>query len=184
ARQLAASESTIVAMTSYGQWSSVWQGPWILFTAPFATDEASLGVPWDPRPWFWSRYEIYFGHDGIPFAISLLAMPFVMIATRREHGWRERMMITAAALIAFAAMLPVRYEPLGLLSISLPRFTLFLVPVVLAWTIPPLMRTIVAQSRLTWIAVYAAAAAFTLYGVDMIVNDRFAPLDYVLWERA
>jgi len=128
-------------------------------------------VPWAERPWFWRRYELFFSHLGIPFALCAIAMPFAIFALRRRANV-EAFAITVAALAAFAIMLPVNFQPHGMFAISLPRYALFLAPIVFAWTIAPLTRFHNAIASI-------GVAALAFYAVDNVRNDAFAPWAYV-----
>jgi len=165
---------TVIA---YGDWANLWQGPYVLIAAPFAPKPNELPVPWADRPWFWRRYELFFSHLGIPFALCAIAMPFAMIALRRRASV-ESLVISASVLIAFAIMLPVNFQPHGMFAISLPRYALFVVPIVFGWTIAPL-----AQRAPAVLAVIGVVA-LTLYSIDIVRNDAFAPWAYVQFVRA
>jgi hypothetical protein len=171
-------ESVII----YGDWKNLWQGPYVLLAAPFARSPGELFVPWSERPWFWRRYEIYFSHLGIPFALCAMAMPFAAFRLRRQEGASERWAITIAALCALFLMLPVVFRPHGMYAISLPRYSLFIMPVVFGWTIAPLVARMAPRAAMG--ALVVAMMFFVTYAVDAAVNDRFVPLDYVLWARA
>ena len=165
---------TVIA---YGDWSNLWQGPYVLVAAPFATKSNELPVPWADHPWFWRRYELFFSHLGIPFALCAMAMPFAMFALRRRAGI-EPFAISAATLVAFAIMLPVNFQPHGLFSISLPRYALFVVPIVFGWTIAPLA----TRARIVLSVIGVGALGF--YAIDNVRNDAFAPWAYVQFARA
>ena len=158
-------------LIAYGDWRNLWEAPYVLLAAPFSSHAKSLRVPWEETPWFWQRYELFFSHLGIPFALCAMAMPFAM--------WRRRgaepAIVTLTAFAAFVLMLPVTFRPHGMYAISLPRYALFIVPIVFAWTVPPL--------RYARTALVIATLVFIAYGTEMAVHDAFAPIDYVLWAR-
>jgi hypothetical protein len=169
----------------YGDWSNLWQAPYVLLAAPFSRDPRALGVPWAETPWFWRRYEIFFSHLGIAFAICLALLPLAVLMQRHasvqdERSRLERLTITVAALLTLLVMLPVRFLPHGMYAISLPRYILFFVPIVFAWTIAPLaMRSV----RHAVTLILAGGIFFCWYAVDNAVNDVFAPIEYVVWSR-
>lgn len=163
-------------VVTYGDWSNLWQAPYILLAAPFSPDSESLRVPWSAEPWFWKRYEIFFSHFGIPFALCALAAPFVFFIKRE----RERVSVTLAALAAFAIMLPVYFRPHGMFAISLPRYALFIAPLVFAWTVAPLA---MHGIRVAYGLLAIGALSFSIYAINNAVHDTFAPIDYVLWAR-
>ena len=174
-----ASRDTGNAVTTFGftDFANIWQAPYVLIAAPFSRDDLSLFVPWEQHPWFWRRYEIYFSHLGVGISLALLALPFAIARLRRERSL-ERVAGTAVALVAFVAMLPVVTIPHGLYTISLPRYALFIVPVVLGWSVEAVVRWRESAAR---IALVASSALFIVYAVDNAVNDGFAPLRYVIW---
>ncbi|MGH7485122.1 MAG: hypothetical protein ACREMY_05875, partial [bacterium] len=126
-------DQTTMKIVPYGDWKNLYQGPYVLIAAPFAPTPASLPVPWESRPWFWRADEIYFSHLGIPFSIAAVLLPIALFWRRN----RLALPATMAALITFLIMLPVGFEPHGMYAISLPRYVLFIVPVILGWTLYP-----------------------------------------------
>jgi hypothetical protein len=176
ARAVIGSQASGEAVIQYGDWSNLWQAPYVLLAAPFARDATSLWVPWETRPWFWRRYEVFFSHLGIPFAICAIAAPLIVVALRRRVS-KEMIIISAVAVVALAVMLPVDFQPHGLYAISLPRYALFIVPIVFAWTVGAL------SHRLYGVTAGIGAIAFSFYAVDAARNDVFAPWAYVQWVR-
>lgn len=170
-----------VEIVPYGDWRNLWQGPYVLLAAPFSRDELSLAVPWERTRWFWRRYELYFSHLGVPFAIGALLAPFAMIWTRRlrRGSPAERAIVTSVALMTFLVMLPVGFRPHGLYAISLPRYSLFLLPLVLAWTLAPLTE-LTGRRRMV---LFAAAVWFSAQAVEYGSRDRFIPLSYLRYAR-
>jgi hypothetical protein len=167
------------SVVTYGDWRNLWEGPYILLAAPFATSDTALSVPWEQEPYFWRKHEIFFSHLGIPFAICVLLLP-VGIWVQRRSGISTRVQVSLAVLASFALMMPVVFRPHGMYAISLPRYVLFVIPVVFAWTLGPLAAAGRAWACGVWVV---GVICLSLYGVDTLVNDRFAPLDYVLWAR-
>lgn len=171
----------------YGDWQNLLTAPWVLLTAPFAPGSTRIWVP-GAGTWRLPRYELYFSHLGAAFAVAALAMPFCMLRFRNRGSGevaRERIAITIAALAAFTIVLPVRYLPEGLYVTYLPRFVLFLVPVVLCWSVPPLMALLRERSaRAAYAAPVFAALLFSAYAIANGANDLFVPMKYVWWARA
>ena len=167
----------------YGDWSTIWQGPYVLLAAPFSPDRYSLRVPWETTPWFWRRYEVYFSHLGIPWAIAAVAAPFALAWTRGLSPDRrvERAAVTASTLVTLLVMLPVGFRPHGLYTISLPRYALFIVPVVFAWTLALLVGR---SERVTSAGLALAAVVFSVSAWTFARNDAFAPMSYVKWAAA
>ena len=167
-KPIAAGASTFIP---YGEWRNLWEAPYVLLAAPFSSDARALIVPWESSPWFWQRYELFFSHLGILFALCAIALPLVVRRRRGTEPW----IITLAALAAFVLMLPVVFKPHGLYAISLPRYALFIVPVVFAWIVP--------RIRYAMTALVIATLAFVAYAVDMVLHDEFVPMDYVVFAR-
>jgi hypothetical protein len=167
------------AMTTFAldDFANLWQAPYVLVAAPFSWDDLSLYVPWQDHRWFWRRYEIYFSHLGIAVSLALLALPLAIVRLRREWSV-ERVVGSVAALVAFVAMLPVVTVPHGLYTISLPRYALFIVPMVLGWSVEAAVRWRESVAR---IVLLVSAGLFVVYAIDNAVNDRFAPLRYAIW---
>jgi hypothetical protein len=164
--------------TSYGDWANLWQGPYLMIAAPFAPTSYQLRVPWDDDPWFWRRYEIYFAHFGIPFALCMLAAPFLPVAWRGGPRRSERRVVFIAAIIALLAQLPAYLRPHGVYIISLGRYAMFFAAPVLAWT----LGAVVTKTPAKHLRVLAIAAAgfFSWYAVEYAMRDRFAPLEFAL----
>lgn len=184
-----ASDATAVASSapdqsrgsSYGDWANLWIGPWALLAGPFSF-AGSIAVPGHGR-WYWRRYEIYFSHLGVQFVAAALLLIPAMLRYRKqgsEEVQRERWAITSAVFAAFVAILPFRVVPIGIHVMNLPRFVLFIVPVMLAWTVAPAVLELVRRGFAKY-ALAAASIAFVLYGVDNAMNDTFVPPSYVEW---
>ncbi len=176
-----------IGIVPFGVWKTLWQGPYVLLAAPFSRSPWFLNVPWEARPWFWRRYEIYFSHLGMIFSLCAMAWPLALIARsiRRDGNARERVIVTVAALVTFLSILPVSFRPHGMYAISLPRYVLFLAPVIFGWTVVPLARRLermsapVAAVWLGVLSVFFAAQAWE-YGR----NDTFVPRKYLEYVRS
>src|SRR5207244_4369526 len=160
----------------YGDWANLWKGPYVLLTESFSPSNTWLRVPWSEAPWPRYRYEMYYSELGVPFALCAVALPFCIWRTKPQAR-REALLITAIAFATFAAILPVRYFPSGLFLMALPRFVLFVAPIVFAWTLPPLMR----RRLMANVLVVVAAMIFVFYAVENAAHDAFVPFDYVVW---
>jgi hypothetical protein len=171
---------------AYDEWMNLWQAPWVLLTAPFSATPFELWVPWESHRWFWQRHEIYFSHLGIPFALCALFLPLFLLRFRNVAPERrlERNAVAIAATVALFLMFPVHDKPMphGVYLIALPRYVLFIVPVVLGLTIAPLMTRL--KPLHARIAVYLFAAWFVREAVLAIADDRFVPLDFIEYARA
>ncbi len=168
----------------YGDWANLWKGIWVLLAAPFSTDPRSIFVPGESGRWFWRRYELFFSHLGIPFAVSaLMLVPSLVMLVRSRRAPRGLLLSVAATLLALFALLPVISVPSGMYLISVPRYVLFLVPVVFCSTISGLVSQYELDRRI-WTARILLAVAITFFGayaLDNARNDTFAPFEYVKW---
>ncbi len=137
-------------------------------------------MPWESTPWFWRRYEVYFSTLGILWAIAAIAAPFAHVWTRGLAPERrfERIAVTIGTLVTLVSMLPVGFKPHGLYAISLPRYALFIVPVIFAWTISPL---VIRYQRAAKPALAIATILFCITAVQYARNDAFVPMKYVMW---
>jgi hypothetical protein len=176
--ELRATHAAGHALTTFqfNDFANLWQAPYVLIAAPFSRDDLSLYVPWQDHRWFWRRDEIYFSHLGVAFSFAALALPFAIVMLWRERSV-ERVVGSCVALVAFVAMLPVVTIPHGLYTISLPRYCLFIVPVVFGWSVEWAVR----RERVARIALAVSVALFVIYAADSAVNDSFAPLRFVIW---
>ena len=166
---------------TYGDWSNLWQVPYLLLTVPFSSTPQGVWVPWRNEHWFWPHYEIYFSHYGRLTTLLVLAAPFIVwrFRTTSETGRRrERAVTVAASLLAVAIMLPTVFRPVGFFG-AFPRYFAFIVPVIASLTLPPLVGAV--SRRLAYVILTALAAVFCLEAVVYAENDRFAPLEYALW---
>lgn len=161
----------------YGDWSNLWEGPYVLLAAPFSSNEMALRVPWQEQPWFWRRYDLYISHAGIPFSLAVLALPFALLRWRGEGASRERNAIVFASLLAFVFMLPVAFSPHGFYAISLPRYVAFLYPVVFGFVVPPLTGAVARATAL--MAMVAACGSFVWYAAWNVAFDDFVPPRYL-----
>jgi hypothetical protein len=176
------------AFVAYDDWTNLWQAPWVLLAAPFAPHLQRLDVPWSPLPWYWARYEIYFSHLGVPFALCTLLLPWIILRCRRDAPERapERHAMAIAAFATVLMMLPVRDVPMphGVYTIALPRYVMFAGPVVFTLAAAPAMARLANASRRYAVMVLSALAAwFLIQAVDAALNDRFVPIEYVLAVR-
>lgn len=166
----------------YGDWSNLWQAPYVLLAAPFSPNDMSLRVPWAEDPWFWRRHDMYISHAGIPFVLCAIALPFVLVRRRRDPGPAlERLAVTCACFVTFVVMLPVVFQPHGFYAISLPRYLAFLYPVVFAWVVPSLM--VAVSRRAAGLLLILAMLSFLHYTIDCVLHDDFVPIDYILFAR-
>lgn len=169
---------TVVGDSSYGEWSNLWKGVYVLLAQPLNMKTLTLWVPWSAKPWYWPRYEIYFSHLGAPFTLCALLLPLGVFKSPVD---RERLFVSLATLVSFLGILPFRQTPDGIYLVGLPRFVLYVVPVVFAWTLGPVIATEARRARML---VAAGVVFFVFYALEAGWRDRFCPLNYVAWAAA
>lgn len=174
--------ATAASPFGWGDYSNLWEVPILTLLAPFSSSPHGVWVPWRGEYWFWPRYEIFFSNWGMLFSLLVLLVPLGIAVSRRDANQDARLERFAGgvtALLATAILLPTVIRPVGFFS-ALARYLLFVVPVVLCWTVPALVDSIRRSrfQRLPEILTATFASVFVLQAADLAVNDRFAPLDY------
>jgi len=173
---------------AYDDWANIWQGPWVLLTAPFSPWSTDLYVPGSHERWFWRRDELYFSHLGVPFAVCALLLPFAWKRFRRDapERARERLVTSVAAVATLLLMLPVHDVPMphGIYVAALPRYVLFIVPVVFGLTIAPAFLEWVPRGSVrSRIVLYVLAGLFLGEALHAAINDSFVPWEFVMAAR-
>jgi hypothetical protein len=166
----------------YGDFANLWRVPALALLVPFEPKPNAVWVPWRHEYWYWPHYEVFFSHYGALISILVLLAPFC--ALRYGGTGRERTIATAAALVAAALILPMQMRPLGMFA-AMPRYIVFVLPVIVCWSVPPMIELLRARSPLvarTFVA--AIAAFFVVSAIDVAVSDRFAGLRFVRWAAA
>ena len=172
------------APTEYGDWSNLLEFPLLLLLVPFCRS-IEVWVPWRHDFWFWPHYEIYFSHFGPLMTIAACALPFCVYRYRKDADAStraERMVFCAAAAIAFAVFVPVKFRPFGFFA-SFTRYIVFVIPAIAGWTIAPRMRELRNGAETKPAAVTAMIALsvfFSLTAFDVAVHDSFSPLKYAI----
>jgi hypothetical protein len=164
----------------YGDFANLWRVPLLALLVPFEPKPNAVWVPWRHEYWYWPHYEVFFSHYGA--LVSILVVFAVICALRRNAPNRERTIGTAAALIAAALLLPLVMRPLGMFA-AMPRYVAFVLPVIVCWSVSPMIELLRARSALiakTFIG--AIVAFFVVSAFDVAVSDRMAPLRFVWWE--
>jgi hypothetical protein len=167
----------------YDDWSNLWELPTVMISVSLGLGST---IPWTGRHWPWPTWDLFATHFGPLIGGAILLLPFCMWRYRRSDGdWllrRERMIATATAIIAFVVLLPITHDP-RIASQAVVRYALFLVPVVIGWTVAPLVRELssgpyrhyVPATMLVLLLVFAVQAGLAA------VDDAFAPLEYARW---
>jgi hypothetical protein len=168
-----------ITTIAYGDWSNYWQVPYLLLTIPFSSTDWGVWVPWRREHWFWPHYEIYFSHYGRLFTGLALTLPATAWWFRKRGAVAgERLIVIAAALLAIVIMLPTQLRPVGFFG-AFARYFVFIVPLVAAATLPPLIRAASRSSRRWGVTLVAAlAVAFSTDAILCAIYDRFAPIEY------
>jgi hypothetical protein len=180
----AAETGTAITNITWGDWSNLWQVPYLLLTVPFSKNLLGAWMPWHERYTFWPHYELYFSHYGRLFTISLLALPLVLWLLRRDEGRRvnaEWRVSFIAASLAIVIMLPTMFRPIGFFG-TMSRYFLFIVPIVFAYVIPPLIA--IAQTRAPRMLAVIPGLLVVVFSIEAVLaasRDRFVPLEYALW---
>ena len=165
----------------WGDWSNLWQFPYLLLTVPFSRVPTAVWVPWKQEYWFWPHYEIYFSHYGMLISLLMVALPVCIWLFRRQEGRSgERFIYSVAALIAFLLTLPVQFRPIGFFG-SFARYLLYILPAIVCWTIAPLYRR---SNRAGWVVLLLASGIFSFNAVRLAQRDQFAPMQFVRWTAA
>jgi hypothetical protein len=177
----AADGSAPTGVFQWGDWSNLWQFPYLLLTVPFSKLPSAVWVPWRGEYWFWPHYEIYFSHFGVLMSLLMLALPFAAYWFGREESGRrhERLVYSLAALLAFGLTLPVQFRPIGFFG-SFPRYLLFVLPLIAGWTVAPVFRFLLSRGA-SRVALLMLSGIFAFWAVRLAQRDAFAPLEFVRW---
>jgi len=195
----------------YGDGSNLWRFTYLLLAVPFSPNPSTVWNPWAHEAWWWRANDIWTSHYGCAFTVLAVLLVPCVVLTRfapriprlgvfpaagdearvpdRELS-RERTATSLLVLVTYALTVPVHLVPLGFFS-GVGRYVLCVVPVVLAWTVPPLTLVVergVRRSRplarfgadAVLALASAAVAAQTVWTFG--VNDEYAPLSYVSYE--
>jgi len=171
------------AAVLWGDYSNLWEVPLLLVMAPFSRADA-IWIPWRGESWFWPRRELYFSNWGVLTTILIVLLPFCVLAFRRRGPGRDvRNVASLATLIAVAVILPGQIRPVGFFG-AFGRYLIFVVPVIVAWTIPPLVDALRNSERARRAAVAVPIALVVLFGLSVLeygADDAFTPLEFVLY---
>jgi hypothetical protein len=154
----------------YGDWANVWRYPYLVLAEPFSRNESFVWLPWRHEAWFWPRYELFFSGFGPLFTILVCAIPYCVYKFREKIP--ERFVFSIAALIATFLIMPLQFRPLGFFG-GLPRFTAFLMPAVMGYSIAPLVKAFPRRAIAVALSLY-----FIVIAVQCALYDRYSPLEY------
>ena len=172
--------------TAWGDWSNLWQFPYLLLRVPFDPIADRVWVPWAGKSYYWPRYELFMSHLGAGFTVLATLLPFCLWRYARhapdpaQH--RERVATSLATLLVLLLLLPVRLRPIGKFAFF-ARFVVFATPVLASWTVAPVARELTAGTRwmraVAYGIVLATGVGFLGYAVNCARYDRSAPWPYV-----
>ena len=154
----------------YGDWANWWRYPYLVLAEPFSRNESFVWLPWNHEDWFWPRYELFFSGFGPLFTILVCAVPYCAYKFREKIS--ERFVFSIAALIGAFLIMPLQFRPLGFFG-GLPRFTAFIIPAVMAYSIAPIVKAFPSR----WIHV-ALSVYFVVMAIQCALYDRYSPLEY------
>lgn len=160
----------------------LWEFPLLLLTVPFSPDPLRVPVPWNGERWFWMRHYSGQSHFGVVFTLLVVLAPLVWWQRRRVDGAATPGLGPLLAAAAIGSALPA-FLPQGQAGLFsfVPRYILFVVPVVAAAVVSPLFDLLESRSGLRAVAASMGALvlAFCLNAVEAAVYDSFAPISYV-----
>jgi 4-amino-4-deoxy-L-arabinose transferase-like glycosyltransferase len=166
----------------YGDWKHLWMFPYLVFARPLSMENASW-VPWEHKYWFWPEWDLFFSTYGLPTTLAILGLPFALARYRTSGLTTERALAAIAALLAWVAILPIRFDPHpeGFFE-GLVRYTYFFPAILLALTVAPLVLELARSRRRRSFALSAVVGAGVVYAyvaVHSAVDDAYAPIDFV-----
>lgn len=167
----------------YGDWTNLLRFPSMLALVPFSDSPNGLHSPFDGNLWFWQRYDMYSSHLGALTSLMVCMLPVAAQLRRRNKlfVWNaaEQRGGSVATLFAFSMIAPIRLLPEGFFC-TFARFVIFIIPVVGAWTVVPLVAALcrwrVAAGVTVVLALWGNCARAALL---CMTNDIYAPLAWV-----
>jgi hypothetical protein len=148
-----------------------------------------FGAPdfvWNPfrgGQWWWASNDVWMSHFGAIFSVLAVAVVPCVFVFRKGGARVERNAASLAALAIYLLVLPLHTLPIGFFS-SYARYVVFVLPVVAAWTVSPLVILVerhVGKARAVAVVVIAlvAGVGMTKSFIEFGVHDAYAPLEYV-----
>jgi hypothetical protein len=167
----------------YGAWSNIWEFTSMLVISPFARRENGVWNVFHHEYWWWPQNDVWGSDWGA--VVSVLAFALVPCVWRyRTQGlYAERAATCIAATFTYIFMLPINVVPPGFYN-SFVRYTVFVVPLIAAWTLSPLLLELERRAHKLAIAARTAlasgVAAFGGWALHHFgLNDAYAPLVFV-----
>jgi len=153
----------------YGDYANLLRVPYLALTVPFSKQAQGVWVPWRGEYWWWPRYEIFSAHFGVHLTLIALALPFALRAKAPRP--LERRYAAIATAVAVLLFLPLQTRPLGFFN-AIPRYTFFVVPVVCALVLPPLLSF---AGRSAYAIRLIVLIFFCFHAFEYGAHDRFTP---------
>lgn len=160
---------------TYGQWANLVDVPYLMVRVSLGFDAR---LPWSSARWPWPPYDLYGSHYGPVLGGAFLLLPFCLWRYRRDGGdalRRERAIATAAAIVGFIILLPLVQLPRHVSQATL-RYSLFLLPAVIAWTVAPLWKRF--PPAIARIATGAILVIAVQQAIQTAAFDTFAPIEH------
>ncbi|HSY20807.1 MAG TPA: hypothetical protein VK841_01765 [Polyangiaceae bacterium] len=180
-----ASPPQMTGGAGYGDGSNIWTYTVLAFLRPFE-GEGGVWNPFRGETWWWLSNDVWMSHFGA--LISVLAAGLVpCVLLFRKRGSRmarlERAAASLGALALYVITLPTQMRPVGFFA-TFGRYVLFIVPVVVAWTVSPLLVAVAQRAGAMRAPVLLAAAAGSFAWAVYImlafgVHDAYAPIEWV-----
>lgn len=175
-------QSDAVVPIPYGGWKYLIETPVAIVAAPFLGDADEVRMPFTKEWMLWPRYDLYASNYGAALSLLVLALPFTLRRYRRELPQRrnERLLGGLAALLFVAAILPMK-PAIDRFICAYPRYMLFAPVVVVCLTVAQLVAELERRGllRRAWLIAAAFALLVAVNAADMMLHDKWAPLDYV-----
>ena len=175
-----------VSGSGYGDWKNLWMFPYLAFARPFSPGH-EVWVPWSHASWTWPEDDAIASTYGAWTTFALFGLVLAVWRYRLAGDRRiakERALALGVTFLAWFVIVPVwlPQPPVGSFS-GILRYTQFLPPVLLAWTVGPVIHELEASLRTRTLAMAAALGASLLFSSEAVrfgLGDHFVPLEFVL----
>lgn len=171
--------------SGYGDWSNIVTYTVLAFLRPFAGE----GFVWNPfrhENWWWLSNDVWMSHFGAVVSVLTAGLvPCVLLF--RKRGSRvvrlERAAASLGVLAVYAVTLPTQMRPIGFFA-TYGRYVVFVVPIVVAWTVSPLLLAAAERAERIRVPVLLGAAAASAAWAAWVmltfgVHDAYAPIEWV-----